>query len=73
MIKKEINVIIVRLHYIKIMKLEQSDNSLLFSETSIPDVFFTEYFPQSNSDSIMVYLYLFFLSKILRLMIYLKN
>lgn len=45
------------------MKLEQSDNSLLFSETNIPDVFFTEYFSQSSSDSIKVYLYLFFLAK----------
>lgn len=45
------------------MKVEQSDNSLLFSTTSIPDAFFTEYFPQANSDFIKVYLYLFFLSK----------
>lgn len=45
------------------MKLEQSENSLLFSTTSIPDAFFTEYFPQATSDSIKVYLYLFFLSK----------
>lgn len=44
------------------MKLEQSDNSLLFSATSIPDVFFTEYFPQASSDSIKVFLYLYFLS-----------
>lgn len=45
------------------MKLEQSENSLLFSTTSIPDAFFTEYFPQANSDFIKVFLYLFFLSK----------
>ena len=45
------------------MKLEQSDNSLLFSTTSIPDAFFTEYFPQASSDSIKVFLYLYFLSK----------
>lgn len=51
------------LNYIKLMKLEQSENSLLFSTTSIPDAFFTEYFPQASSDFIKVYLYLFFLSK----------
>ena len=34
------------------MKLEQADNSLLFSTTSIPDAFFTEYFPQASGDSI---------------------
>lgn len=45
------------------MKLEQSSNSLLFSTTSIPDAFFTEYFPQASSDSIKVFLYLYFLSK----------
>ena len=45
------------------MKLEQSDNSLLFSTTSIPDAFFTEYFSQASSDSIKVFLYLYFLSK----------
>lgn len=45
------------------MKLEQSDNSLLFSTTSIPDVFFTEYFSQASGDSIKVFFYLYFLSK----------
>ena len=45
------------------MKLEQADNSLLFSTTSIPDAFFTEYFPQASGDSIKVFLYLYFLSK----------
>ena len=45
------------------MKLEQAENSLLFSSTSIPDAFFTEYFTQANGDFIKVYLYLFFLSK----------
>lgn len=45
------------------MKLEQSDSSLLFSTTSIPDAFFTEYFPQASSDAIKVFLYLYFLSK----------
>lgn len=45
------------------MKLEQSENSLLFSTTNVPDAFFTEYFSQASSDSIKIYLYLFFLSK----------
>lgn len=45
------------------MKLEPSNESLLFSQTCIPDVFFTEYFSQASSDSIKVYLYLLFLSK----------
>ena len=45
------------------MKLEPSNESLIFSKTSIPDIFFTEYFSQASSDSIKVYLYLLFLSK----------
>ncbi len=45
------------------MKLEQSDKNFLFSETKLPDVFFTEYMSQSNGDYIKVYLYIVFLSK----------
>ena len=45
------------------MKLESSNESLLFSQTSLPDMFFTEYFSQASSDAIKVYLYLAFLSK----------
>ena len=45
------------------MKLEQSDESYLFSTTSIPDVFFSEYLSQSSGDFIKVYLYLVYLSK----------
>lgn len=45
------------------MKLDQVDSSLLFSNTNIPDAFFTEYFSQASGDSIKVYLYMFFLSK----------
>lgn len=45
------------------MKLEQNDMSLLFSNTNIPDVFFTEYFSGASGDFIKVYLYLLFLSK----------
>ena len=45
------------------MKLESSNQSLLFSNTVLPDTFFTEYFSQASSDAIKVYLYLLFLSK----------
>lgn len=45
------------------MRIEQTDLSLIFSQTSIPDVFFTEYLSQANGDFVKVYLYLFFLSK----------
>jgi len=45
------------------MKIEQNDSSLLISQTSIPDVFFTEYLSQANGDFLKVYLYLFFISK----------
>ena len=45
------------------MKLEQSDSTLIFSKTELPDVFFTEYLSQASSDSIKVYLYMLFLSK----------
>ena len=36
------------------MKLEQRDNSILFSNTDIPDVFFTEYLPPANGDFVKV-------------------
>lgn len=45
------------------MKLEQNDLPLLFSNTEIPDVFFTEYFTGASGDFIKVYLYILFLSK----------
>lgn len=45
------------------MKLESCNESLLFSNTVLPDVFFTEYFSQASSDAIKVFLYLLFLSK----------
>lgn len=45
------------------MKLESVNESLIFSQTSLPDIFFTEYFSQASSDAIKVYLYLLFLSK----------
>ncbi len=45
------------------MKLEQNDESSLFSTTKIPDIFFSEYLSQSSGDFIKVYLYILFLSK----------
>ena len=45
------------------MKLEQNDKSMLFSNTEIPDVFFTEYLSAANGDYVKVYLYILFLSK----------
>ena len=45
------------------MKIEHSDLSLILSQTSIPDVFFTEYLSQANGDYVKVYLYLYFISK----------
>lgn len=45
------------------MKLEQNDIPMIFSNTELPDIFFTEYLSQSNGDFIKVYLYMIFLSK----------
>ena len=45
------------------MKLESTDNSILFSHTEIPDIFFTEYLSQANGDFVKVYLCLVFLAK----------
>lgn len=45
------------------MKFEQNDPSLILSQTSISDVFFTEYLSEASGDFVKVYLYLFFLSK----------
>lgn len=45
------------------MKLEQNDSPMLFSNTELPDIFFTEYLSQSKGDYIKVYLYIIFLSK----------
>ena len=40
------------------MKLEQNDKQLLFSETQIPDIFFTDYLPELPGDYLKIYLYL---------------
>ena len=45
------------------MKLEQNELSMLFSSTSLPDVFITEYLAEAPGDYIKVYLYMLFLSK----------
>lgn len=45
------------------MKLEQNDKTLLFSETMIPDIFFSDYLSQIPGDFLKIYLYITFLSK----------
>ena len=58
------------------MKLEQKEKSLLFSETIMPDIFFSEYLCDIPGDYVKIYLYIVFLSKYgkdVKLMIYLKN
>jgi len=45
------------------MKLEQNEKSLLFSETIIPDIFFSEYLSMLPGDYLKIYLYMIFLSK----------
>ena len=45
------------------MKLENSDLSSLFSNTLLPDIFFSEYLSEASGDFIKVYLYMVFLSK----------
>ena len=45
------------------MKLEQNDKTLLFSETTIPDIFFSDYLSQIPGDYLKIYLYILFLSK----------
>ena len=45
------------------MKLEQNEKPLLFSETSIPDLFFSDYLSILPGDYLKIYLYITFLSK----------
>lgn len=45
------------------MKIEHNDESILFSVTDIPDIFFTEYLPQAPGDYVKVFLYITFISK----------
>ena len=45
------------------MKIENHEKSLIFSNTEIPDVFFTEYMSEAKSEYIKVYLCMLFLTK----------
>lgn len=45
------------------MKLEQNEKALLFSETTIPDIFFAEYLSELPGEYIKIYMYMIFLSK----------
>ena len=45
------------------MKIEPQNESLIFSSTLLPDIFFTEYLPQMSGDCMKVYFYILFLSK----------
>ena len=45
------------------MKIEHPDESILFSSTNLPDIFFTEYLPQAPGDYVKVFLYISFISK----------
>ena len=45
------------------MKIEQNEKALIFSETSIPDIFFAEHLPQIPGEYLKVYMYMVFLSK----------
>lgn len=45
------------------MKLEQNDAPFIFSTTSLPDVFFTEYLSYADGNYIKIYLYMVFLAK----------
>ena len=45
------------------MKLEQNEKALLFSETQIPDIFFSEHLSELPGDYLKIYMYMIFLSK----------
>lgn len=45
------------------MKLEHSEKRMMFSNTQIPDIFFSEYLSNMPGDYLKIYLYLSFLSK----------
>ena len=45
------------------MKLEQNEKPHLFSETIIPDIFFSEHLSELPGDYLKIYLYMIFLSK----------
>lgn len=45
------------------MKLEQNDSPFIFSTTSVPDIFFSEYLSFADGNYIKIYLYMMFLAK----------
>lgn len=45
------------------MKLEHAEKSMLFSETILPDIFFTDYLPQIPGDYVKIYMHIVFLAK----------
>ena len=45
------------------MKLEQNEQPLIFSTTTLSDIFFSEYLSELPGDYIKIYLYIIFLSK----------
>ena len=45
------------------MKLEQKEKALLFSETAIPDIFFSEHLSELPGDYLKIYMYMIFLAK----------
>ena len=45
------------------MKLEQNEKPLLFSETAICDIFFSEHLSELPGDYLKIYMYMIFLSK----------
>ncbi|MCF0125702.1 MAG: DnaD domain protein [Clostridia bacterium] len=45
------------------MKLEKNDKTLLFSTTTIPDIFLSEHLPELPGDYLKIYMYISFLSK----------
>ena len=45
------------------MKLEQNEKPLLFSETTISDIFFSEHLSELPGEYLKIYMYLIFLSK----------
>lgn len=45
------------------MKLEKNEQTLLFSTTTIPDIFFSEQLPELPGDYLKIYMYILFLSK----------
>lgn len=45
------------------MKLNQKEKSLIFSNTTLPDIFFSEYLSELPGDYLKIYMYIIFLSK----------